>query len=91
MKNISIQAVVTIHRTLDVNTTLEDLAGVLNGGSNNPINLESLSKEKLNELILENLWLIDNECSFGGQGWDSYDETFDNHIIDTILLTEKKE
>tara|TARA_R110000787_G_scaffold198074_1_gene309278 strand:+ start:28703 stop:28972 length:270 start_codon:yes stop_codon:yes gene_type:complete len=89
MKNISIEAVVTIHRTLDVNTTLEDLAGVINGGSSNPINLESLSKEELNELILENLWLIDNECSFGGQGWDHHDEAVENHIIETIVLTTK--
>ena len=66
MKSISIQAVVTINRTLDVNVTLEELASVLNEGSNNPPNLESLSKEQLNELILENLWLLDNECSFGG-------------------------
>ena len=90
MKSISIQAVVTINRTLDVNVTLEELAEVLNEGSNNPPNLESLSKEQLNELILENLWLLDNECSFGGVGWDYHDETFDNYIVDTKVVDLEK-
>mgnify|MGYP001309154330 CR=1 FL=1 len=84
MKTIQFVGSLTITRQLFIDAPLEEIALTLRKDVEE---LENMSQEDLEELLMDNIYLIDSVCcnGYGVNGFDCYDDYMGEELNELII------